>query len=321
MNRTIQSVMDRRLSGLDFDEGMLRRLTLRVSQSEARVVRGRRGGQTILIAALTLVLLAAGALAAAIFSGSVDWFGDPVQTEIVEPTPRPDSEDVVRALEARMADLASEKPDDEIWYFRYADGKGEMSPAEESVTTYGDLEKLLKEPASPLELPEIPDGYQFVGGSLQFYYTEENLKSLIALEEETPAEGVTLKKFQAGDALKACISGYDAQFQNGEGKRLSVWANLDFASTDWSFSVNEGDAYETVSVAGMKNALYIGDEGEGTLHLLKSGIAPIWVLDTFAPISARDLQDDAEVYDSIVYMIHTDDLGKDALVAMAESLA
>lgn len=219
-----------------------------------------------------------------------------------------------------MADLASEKPEDEIWYFHYADGKGEMSPAEESVATYGDLEKRLKDAVSPLVLPKIPDGYRFVGGSLQFYYTEENLLALVLLGEEAPTEGVILKKFRAGDALKACISGCDARFQDADGKRLSVTANLDFTSTGWEFSLNEGETHEAVSVAGMKNALYIGGGGVGTLHLLKAGIAPIRVLDAFAPVSA-DRQGGAEVYDAIVYMLSADGLGKDALIAMAESMA
>ena len=179
MNR-IQGAIDRRLSGLSFDAEMLRRLTLRAEALEGRVVQ-RRPGRTVLIAAAILLLLAVGALAAAVFSGSVDWFGNPVETESVEPTPRPTSADAAYALESRMADLSAEKPEDEIWYFRYASGKGEMCPAEETIAAHADCLKRLKDAASPLAIPEIPEGYRYKKGSLQFYYTRENLKSLIPL--------------------------------------------------------------------------------------------------------------------------------------------
>jgi hypothetical protein len=316
----IRDAMDRRLSGLDFDDRMMSRLSGRLNELEGQTMQRRFGRPALLIAALILLLLAAGALAAAVFSGSVDWFGNPVETVIVEPTPRPDPTDAAWALEARMADLIAEKPEDEIWYFRYADGKGEMSPAEERVISCGDLEKRLKNAASPLALPAIPEDYRFIRGSLQFYYTQENLQNLIPLGEEAPEESVTLSKFRATDALKACVFGYDAQFQDGKGNRLWAMANLDSMSTDWSFGVNEGEVYEAVPVAGMKNALYVGSGVGGTLHLLKAGIAPIRVLDAFAPVSA-DQQDGAEVYDSIVYMLSADALGKDALAAMAEGMS
>ena len=97
-------------------------------------------------------------------------------------------------------------------------------------------------------------------------------------------------------------------------------ANLDLTSTDRSFGLNEGENHEAASIPGMKNALYIGDDGESTLYLLKTGIAPVSALDDFAPVSA-DPQDGAETYNAIVYVLQADALGKDALEAMAKSMA
>ena len=137
--------MDRRLSGLDFDERMLRRLSRQVEELERRGMPERRRGSVILIAALILVLLAAGALAAAVFSGAVDWFGRPVRTETVEPTPVPDSSVAVAAIQARVDEMVAGKLDDEIWVVSFADGSGNMHLATEQIDSFEGVKRRLLE--------------------------------------------------------------------------------------------------------------------------------------------------------------------------------
>lgn len=322
MHKTIRDAMDRRLSGLAFDERMMGRLSRRVEELEGSGMPAWRRRPAILIAALILVLLAAGALAAAVFGGAVDWLGRPVRTETVEPTPVPDSEDAAAVIQTRVDEMAAEeKPDGEIWITSYVDGSATMHLATEQIDSFEEVKRRLREVASPLVMPEIPGGFRFVRGQFLFYYTEETLRNFELIGTEAPFEGVTLKKYRPGEDSKGCILSCALMLEDQRGRRLEIDANLDFLDTEWEFGVSEGEAYEAVPVPGMKNALYIGEDGDHTLYLLKAGIAPVWFIDESVLEPRDNVYFEPECYDAIVYRIHAEDLGEDDLVAVAESLA
>ena len=320
MNNTIRGAMDRRLSGLDIDERMLRRLSLRVEELEGRSGPGRYRGPVVLIAVLVLVVLAAGALAAAVFSGAVDWFGHPIRTETVEPTPVPSSAEAAAMIQTRVDEMALEKPDDEIWVVSYSDGSGNMHLATEQIASFEEVKQRLLEAGSPLKTPEIPQGYHFVRGQFLFYYTQETLGNFELIGTEMPFQGVTLKKYRPGEDSKGCILSCSLMLEDQKGRRLEIDASLDFLTTEWEFGVSEGETYETIPVQGMKNALYIGEDGNHMLYLLKAGISPVKFIDLSVLDPRDDVHFEPECYDAIVYRIHSEDLGKEDLIAIAESL-
>jgi hypothetical protein len=268
-----------------------------------------------------LPYLVASALAAAVFSRAVDWFGRPVRTETVEPTPVPDSSISTAAIQARVDEMASEKPDSEIWVASYTDGSGNMHLATEQIDSFEEVKQRLREAASPLMTPEIPQGCRFVRGQFLFYYTEETLRNFELIGTEAPFEGVTLKKYRPGEDSMGCISSCVLAFEDQKGRRLDIDASLDFLTTEWGFGLSEGEVYETIPVPGMKNALYIGKDGDHTLYLLRAVIAPVWFIDPFMIDPRDNVYFEPEAYDAIVYRIHAEALGKDELAAIAESLS
>lgn len=322
--------MDRSLSGIDFDARLSGGVMRRIENAEGETDNMKRKMAVLLAAALMLVLiLAAGAFAAAYFSGSVDWFGNTVPPTL-EPgsfsTPVPTGPQEPAGVDLDLwEEMASQKPEDEIWIMEYDNGRGggrgSLRGIIETVTGLDELRKRVSETNLPFVVPEQPDGYMFKGARLQFFIDEQALKGVTVLGVESPYAGMTLRRFRPDENIRRNIEHCSLWFEDANGNQISLYAWLASTETAFGFGVKEGDTYETVSVPGMEKALYIKRKGiDETLYLMQTGIEPIAYVSPFAINPDYQWGDDTQIFDAVTYDISSTAAQKDVLLSVANSL-
>ncbi len=325
MNRKLKDAMDRSLSGVDFNARLSDGVMRRIEKAEGETDIMKRKMAVSLVAALVLVLiLAAGAVAAAYLSGTIyiNWFGNPVQWMETAPTPAPTTLHVSENMndDAREK-LLSGKPDNEIWFFQYDDGNGEMHGTIEMIPALDDLKERISEADLPFLVPDPPAGYAFKSAWLTFFIDEQALKSVAFLGAETPYEGVTLSRIRTGEEIKKNIECFNIQFEDANGHQISVTAQFDTTEGEHGFGAREGDIYEPVSVPGMEKALYIKRTGiDEALYLLQTGFEPIQYAALFDFDSVYQWGDNTQIYDAVLYDINSKTVQKDVLLSMANSM-
>lgn len=287
----------------------------------------RLNRKTLLTAILALALLGATALALT-QPMAVDWSGNRV--DIVEPELAITQEEL-KTMQAK-AQIAKEMflsaPDDELWV---AEIEEETQLSHRIRTVYQTLEDMaerIKAADDQMLVPSfIPDGYRFVTGTLWYYTSEATRAAGVELiSEELTEEGILLKKFRVPGPYEMDIESYIMELGDDRGNSLEITCRRDEASSIYSFTVNDGGSSESVSVAGMTDGIYIWDENApflSSMHLRRNGMPPKEYFELPVPLTYSTMDERPAVsrtYDAAVYDFRADDLGKDALLSIAESM-
>jgi hypothetical protein len=328
MSRKLKDAMDRGLSGVDFDtrlsNGEMRRIEK--TEGEGNIMK-RKMAVSLVSAFILILILAAGADAAAYLSGNVeiDWFGNVV--EFSEPedfsTPVPTrAVKSVRLDSKSVEELFSGKPKDEVWIIDYSNSENEMQSITEKVVGLDDLKKRISEAGLPFLVPDPPAGYAFKDIQVEFFVDEQALKNITYSRTETPYEHITLRRIRTGEDIKRNIKCYYICFEDANGNQISVLAQFSNTMTEYGFGAREGDIYEPVSVPGMEKALYIKSTGNSeSLYLFQTGFEPI-EYDELYDIDSPNYQwgENTRICDAVFYTIHSKTAQNDVLLSIANSL-
>lgn len=261
----LHAAADRGLSGLRDDPTLARRV-LAQAKGEKPIMKKKfpvaLAAAIILISAFT-VALAAGALRG---FGTINWKGVFLPEEMQEgpfPTPTPSPEELDRA-EEEMALLVDETTDGELVavYAREGDQLMPRSCTQVSRTTPS-LEALadsLGEASAWLPLVRsLPEGYELEKASL-FYECRAGGNYTLASEEEKSA-GLVVRHYTLSEEDRF-VSGYSLDFRASDGHYVCIYVSLHIRgeSDDFAIGVLEDQTFETLSVPGMDDAVYITSE-------------------------------------------------------------
>lgn len=210
-------------------------------------------------------------------------------------------------------------PEDELWVLKNNQW-GAYDPPAKTIPTLEGITQAIKSTASEFQLPSfIPDGYEYTQGHLTFYassLTRDTAKIIIS--EESPKNGVTLKKYKLPDTVWNNLEGYDVSFKDSAGHVLYIRCKRMDANAKTTFSLEEDAITETVEISGSQQGLYLEEEVPvfKSLHLRKN-MTPVQYVGW---ANLDDSQILPNTFDNAVYHISSDFLTKGQLIQIAQGL-
>lgn len=234
----------------------------------------------VAVTALACVLLAGAALGACV-TGSVDWWGRPVQEELApEPTPQDAEEPAGADVLGEGERLMAQQPEGEVWIIGEPgeDGSRIVQQPTERLGSLEALRQRLERSDSPLKLPaQLPDGYRIDQVAASYYLSEPLFRQKQPFERWVLESGLTVHKYRIDPEERDCVLGYYLLLTGSRGERLTINAVLSDSTAEHSFGIAEGAQYRAVSVTGMDNALLVSSAGSMKLYLRKTGLTPLEV--------------------------------------------
>ena len=299
----MKSAIDHTLSGLPNNSFLNQRVQACTQEGDKKLNKRLFSKSFVLLTAVVLITLTT-ALASGLF-GNVNWFGEIVaddslgQTLEPHPTPSPQLNDVP---DVSLFDLTQEillnRAEGELVYAQEEHG-GSWAGMTKIIRSMAEFNAAMKN-AEALPLPaDIPEGYEFVEGTLWYDCKEDGQYHL--LSTEMPAEGLTVKRYTVDDDMKL-IRSYDLLFRRNDDAYdyLSVYATLEYATdpAEHSFGLNPDQESRVISVEGMDNALAIFSDSHTSVSMRRVLAAPVAFLD-FQPDGHHVVDTYAEVHVSI----------------------
>ncbi len=260
-----QEALARSLSGLQEDP----RLAQRIIASEKGEMKMKKLPGAVLVLAVILGITMATALAAGVAGiwRSVNWFGEEVPNED-EITP---SSTMVPPAETTAADI------DQLVHesINRAEARELVVIATENSVSYAarvqavsSMEEftVLMEMAPGFPLPkQIPDGYTFSSGSIEFGCLSGGEYTLTC--QKAVGDGVTESHYAVDEAYD-CILGYTLRFTD-ENRQDSMIVSAHMQPSDNSnddiIGIADNQTAEAIRIDGMDNSIAIDSD---TIHLL-----------------------------------------------------
>ena len=268
--------------------------------------RMRRGVVAAIVAAACLLLCGAG-YAAGLFRQAYNWRGETVgapqpevtvspQDKIIELVP----ESVAETIQAIQADRAPR----ELVVVRAAGGD-HFSQRSEAVSSMEELRAKLEAEGSPLRVPyAIPAGYALVDGFVAY----ESTGGYTLVSSETSPDGLVVDRYTAPPE-NDFISFYRMDYENEAGDRIFLFARMS-QDAAYEFSALTGETMETVTVAGMDEALLHTGAESATLSMLQYLEKPI---DFVGPLTLVD-KGDTYPFTEVFYMLNATNVDAEALM-------
>lgn len=284
--------------------------------------------RTLVLGVLILGLLSVSAFAITQQVKLVDWQGNPTMEDDFESAMTEEETALMQARAKKAKELIQNAPDDEIWM---AEIWEETQVSHSIQTKFDSLEQMkqyVKEADQELLIPtRVPDGYHFVSGRLSYFVSKETYDAgLELLEEDMTDDGILLKKFRVLGPYQSDIESFGMTFCDDQGNRLMFGCYRDQAQSRYSFNLGADGKSEAVSVNGMSDGLYIQDEScefENALHLRKNEMSPKANYPWPIPLTYSVMDDQPAIpfdFDSVVYSLQANNLDKDQLTKIADSL-
>lgn len=267
--------------------------------------RGRRIAFLPLVAIILLVLSST-ALALAAFTGTIDWKGNKKEEVLPSPTVAPASEQSDSSAANRASELLSACTENELWIVRFLDADGNQNAASiQRSRTFPSLDAIKNALAScPVRfvLPaRLPEGYLFCEGRLTYECAASYDYQLIG--SETTADGLVLERYQAAPEADV-ISGYSLLYRNAAGDTLCFGADLASGSDDVGFGVTKDDAYTTLSVPGMDDAVCVERATDINLYMRQKLADPIAYRDVFFMMQESGGDEAIGRFDEVWYRVY-----------------
>jgi len=286
----------------------------------------RRVRGAVLLAAILLLGTACAAAIGIPQMILLNWQGNDVTAEmeevLLEPiiTPNPVTNTLAK-------EIISQAPDNEIWIVRNTDdGSQSIHLPIERIDTLDILAQRISQTGYNLQSPTaIPDGYTLTEGNIRFFASFKTVTTGVKLySEATTPEGLVVEKYSVPDTHKSDMQGYYLMFENSAGSRLLIMAKLQEKDSRHYFPVYDGHS-EQISLSGMDQGIYFQDENNeylNSLYLHKAGL-PIktyydWTI--YADSNFPPTSDLAFTLEAATYSICADDLSKEQLIKIAESM-
>ena len=282
--------------------------------------------RSLVLGVLILGLLSVSAFAISQRVRLVDWRGNPAPEEDFASVMTAEETALMQARAVKAKELIKNAPDDEIWMAEIWEETQVTHYIKTKCHSLEQMKQYVKGADQELLIPAwIPDGYHFVSGELSFFVSKKTYDAgLEQLGEETTDDGILIKKFRALGPYESDIESYGMIFSDEQGNRLMFGCYRDQAGSRYSFNLGAEGKSEAVSVTGMAEGLYTQDTGfPNALHLKKEGMSPKTYYPWPIPYTYSAMDDRPAVpfdYDSAAYTIRADHLGKEQLLAIAESL-
>ena len=299
----LKKAIDHSLSGLPENAFLYQPVVLSAQEGENNLNK-RFIPKTVIIMAAVILITLTTALASGLF-GNVNWFGEVIpdvhggQTVAphATPTPQPNATPAVSHFELTEEILQNRAEGEMI----YAKEKHSSSWAgmTKAIRSMEEFHASMRD-AEFLPLPvAIPQGYEFVEGTIWYDCKADGQYHL--LSTETPAEGLTIKRYSVDEGMKL-IRSYDLLFRRNDDAHdyLSIYAGLEYATDpqEHTFGLNPDQKSRTLSVEGMDNALAIFSDSHTTVSMRRVLAAPVQFLD-FQPDDHHVVNTYAEVHVSI----------------------
>lgn len=314
------------------DEDAQRRMRAQVAGAAGKeevirfIPRGMKKSVAVALAAALVLVLSATALAATGFFGAIGWDGKPVATpDMPAPSSLPEQTDGA-ALETAVNDYLLQAPGDEMWFAIAPNGismSGKSTALGEMVESFDALKTLVEgaETVLPM-LREVPAGYTYSAGQIWFYAPTGSALRLLGTSD---VQGVTIERYAVDGHIRRGVQGYSFDLTSAAGDTVTVTMDAERLDTEYVFGVDETDTYESVTVAGMDDALLLtrpyGAELLCRRPLARTEFADLsyemMVSRYGMPIPEGGIGD---YFDSAVCRISSDTLNGDTLLAIANGM-
>jgi len=284
--------------------------------------------RTLLLGVLILGLLSVSAFAITQQVKLVDWNGNPKMEDDFVSAMTEEETALMHARAKKAKEFLKNAPDNEIWMAEIWEDTQVSHTIQTKFDSLEQMKQYVKDADQEmLILTRIPDGYHFVSGGLSYFVSKETHDAgLELLEEDMIGDGILLKKFRVLGPYQSDIESFSMTFCDDQGNRLVFGCYRDEAQSRYSFNLGADGKSEAVSVNGMADGLYIQDESrefENTLYLRKNEMSPKTYYPWPIPLTYSDMDDQPAVpfdFDSATYSLQAQNLDKDQLIKIADSL-
>ena len=271
--------------------------------------RMSRGVIAAIVAAACLALCGAG-YAAGLFRQQYNWKGEavgaprPVETVIPQ--------DKVIGLKSdtqAIQAIYNERADRELIAIQDAAGY-HFSQRSESVSSMEELKEKLSAENSPLQVPyEIPESYVLTSGFVAY---ESTVGYTLSSSEVRP-DGLVVERYSAPPE-DDFISYYRLDYENEAGDRIFIFAQMSQESA-YGFSAMSGESVESVTVAGMDEALLHKSAARAALSMLQYLDQPISYVDVF---TTHEEGSESEPFTEIYYYFAAANVDGEGLRSMLQ---
>ena len=299
----MKSAIDHTLSGLPNNSFLEQRVQACMQEGDRNLNKRMFSKSFVILTAIILITLTT-ALASGLF-GNVNWFGEVIPDEYPghtlepHPTPTPQQDDMPTVSLFELTDeILRTRAEGELVYAQ-EEQSGSWIGMTKSIHSMEDFYAVMKNTeAFPLPVT-LPDGYEFVEGTIWFDCKPDGQYQLISTE--TPAEGLTVKRYTVDEGMEL-IRCYDLIFRRNDDAHdyLSIYATLEYATDplEHSFGLNPDQESRVVNVEGMDNTLAIFSDNHTSVSMRRVLETPILFLD-FQPDNNHTIDTYAEMHVSI----------------------
>lgn len=205
--------------------------------------------------------------AATYYLGAIDHKGNRNPNELLDTTSQPIGTEGDKTIEDYAQEILAEQPKDELWYIYWENGQGVYAEPTEHFSSFEQLTERVRAAYVEIYLPvTIPNGYSFVEGWVSSYIQPET-STIIELGRqsvETPQGEVIKHIYSYENRDPNTINGYCMLLRNEAGEELTIYAHME-ESLDAAIGQWEGNSFETLDVWGMDEAIFVGNQGDGTI--------------------------------------------------------
>lgn len=205
--------------------------------------------------------------AATYYLGAIDHKGNRNPNELLDTTSQPIGTEGDKTIEDYAHEILAEQPKDELWYIYWDNGQGVYTEPTEHFSSFEQLTERVRAAYVEIYLPvAIPNGYSFVEGWVSCFVQPET-STIIDLGRqsvETPQGEVIKHIYSYENRDPNTINGYCMLLRNEAGEELTIYAHME-ESLDAAIGQWEGNSFETLDVWGMDEAIFVGNQGDGTI--------------------------------------------------------
>ena len=269
--------------------------------------RMSRGVIAAIVAAACLALCGAG-YAAGLFRQQYNWKGEAVGAPRLVETVIPQDKVIgIKSDTQAIQAIYNERADRELIAIQDAAGY-HFSQRSESVSSMEELKEKLSAENSPIQVPyEIPEGYVLTSGFVAY----ETTNGYKLNSSEVRSDGLVVERYSAPPE-NDFISYYRLDYENEAGDRIFIFAQMSQESA-YDFSAMSGESVESITIAGMDEALLHKSAARTALSMLQYLDQPISYVDIF---TTHDDESESDPFTEIYYYFDVTNVDGEGLMQM-----
>ena len=269
--------------------------------------RMSRGVIAAIVAAACLALCGAG-YAAGLFRQQYNWKGEAVGAPRPVETVIPQDKVIgIKSDTQAIQAIYNERADRELIAIQDAAGY-HFSQRSESVSSMEELKEKLSAENSPIQVPyEISEGYVLTSGFVAY----ETTNGYKLNSSEVRSDGLVVERYSAPPE-NDFISYYRLDYENEAGDRIFIFAQMSQESA-YGFSAMSGESVESITIAGMDEALLHKSAARTALSMLQYLDQPVSYVDIF---TTHDDESESDPFTEIYYYFDATNVDGEGLMQM-----